>query len=126
MKIDAPFLKRVAVVYGVLIVLAWVPISTYASNDMVWSVIVAGVLSLLNLISGYLAIEYSFGKSHTTFLKVILGGTGARLLLMAGIVALLIGYFKFEAVSLIVTLLVLYMVNLSLEIHFLQKRVSLK
>jgi len=73
---------------------------------------------------GYLAIEVSFDRSHTTFLKYVLGGMVGRLLLMWGTLLILVRYFDFHAASLMLTLLFFYALNLALEIAYLQKRVQ--
>jgi hypothetical protein len=90
------------------------------------SIIAGGVMSLINLLLGYLTIEVSFERSHTTFLKFVLGGMVGRLLLMWGILLLLIRVYGFHSASLMLSLLFFYALNLALEIYYLQKRVSTK
>ncbi len=85
-----------------------------------------GIISLINLLLGYVAIELSFNRSHTTFLKYVLGGMVARLMLMWGIVLLLLWVYKFHSASLMLSLLFFYVMNLVLEIFYLQKRISAK
>ena len=83
-------------------------------------------MSFLNLLLGYLAIEFSFERSHTTFLKYVLGGMVVRLMLMWGAFLVLIRFYGFHPSSLMMTLLFFYIMNLGLEIYYLQKRVSTK
>ena len=126
MNIDRSFLKIVAVCYGLSAFLTYYPISEFATGPITRSVIAGGVMSLLNLLAGYTAIEFSFNKSHTTFLKFVLGGMVVRLMLMwLALMVLLMG-FEYHSASLMLTLMFLYMLNLVLEIYYLQKKVSFK
>jgi hypothetical protein len=106
--------------------LTFYPISEFSTATVTRSIIAGGVMSLLNLLLGYLFIELSFEKSHTTFLKYVLGGMVARLFLMWGVLLLLIRVYQFHAASLMLSLLFFYILNLVLEIFYLQKRVSTK
>lgn len=126
MKIDWSFLRLVAVCFAIAAVLTFYPISEFATAEVIRSIIAGGVMSLVNLLLGYLAIEFSFERSHTTFLKYVLGGMVGRLMLMWGTFLLLIQVFGFHAASLMLTLLFFYLMNLALEIYYLQKRVSTK
>jgi hypothetical protein len=125
-KVDWGFLKLVGLVFAGVTILIVVPLSIYANREVVWSVVAGGLASLFHLLLGYLFIEYGFDKSNTTFLKVILGGTLLRMFLLIGIVLLLVRVYQFQAMSLMVSLLLFYVLNLLLEIHFLQKKVALK
>ncbi len=119
-------MKLIAIVFLGVAVLVVVPLSIYTNRELVRSVIAAGLASLFHLLLGYLFIEYGFEKSNTTFLKVILGGTLVRMFLLVGIVLLLVRVYQFQTVSLMVSLLLFYVLNLFLEIHLLQKKVALK
>jgi hypothetical protein len=125
-KVDWGFLKLVGLVFLGVAVVVVVPLSVYTDRELVRSVVAGGMASLFHLLLGYLFVEYGFDKSNTTFLKVILGGTLLRLFLLVGIVLLLIRVFQFQAMSLMVSLLLFYVLNLFLEIHLLQKKVALK
>ena len=126
MKVDWGFLKLVALVFLGVAILVVVPLSIYTNQELVRSVVAGGVASLFHLLLGYLFVEYGFDKSNTTFLKVILGGTLVRMFLLVGIVLLLVRVYQFQTVSLMVSLLLFYVLNLFLEIHLLQKKVALK
>ena len=126
MKVDWGFLKLVGLVFLGVAIFVVVPLSIYINGELVRSVIAGGLASLFHLLLGYLFIEYGFDKSNTTFLKVILGGTLARMFLLVGIVVLLVRVYQFQTVSLLVSLLLFYVLNLFLEIHLLQKKVALK
>jgi hypothetical protein len=125
-KFDWSFLRIVVFCFVAIALLTFYPISEFATAKVTRSIIAGGAMSLLNLLLGYLFIELSFEKSHTTFLKYVLGGMVGRLFLMWGILLMLIHSDKFHAASLMLSLLFFYVVNLVLEIFYLQKRVSTK
>ncbi|MBF8294506.1 MAG: hypothetical protein HW389_1051 [Bacteroidetes bacterium] len=126
MKIDWAFLRLVAYCVLGVVVLVVLPLSMYSSNEVVRSVVASGVTSLFHLLLGYLLIEFGFDKPSTTFLKIILGGTFVRMFLQVGVVFLLIRVYQFHTMSLMLSFLLFYVLNLALEIHFLQKKVALK
>ena len=126
MKIDWTFLKLVAYCVLGVVVLVVLPLSLYSSRAIVQSVVASGLASLIHLLLGYACIEVGFERSNTTFLKVILGGTFVRMGLLVGVVFVLIRVYQFHAVSLMISFLLFFVLNLILEIHLLQKKVSLK
>ncbi|MBI3580393.1 MAG: hypothetical protein HY089_13390 [Ignavibacteriales bacterium] len=126
MKIDWAFLRIVFFcVTGTVLVAAY-PLSHYGSEEINKSVIASGLASFFHLMLGYIAIELGFDKSNTTFLKIVLGGTVFRMLMLVGVVFILIKVYHFHSLSLMISLLAFYVINLILEIYFLQKKVSLK
>jgi hypothetical protein len=126
LKIDWNFLRLVAFCFTASALLTYYPISQFATDEVIKSIIAGGVISLLNLLLGYFAIEISFERSHTTFLKYVLGGMVGRLMLMWGVLLILIRLYDFHSASLMLSLLFFYVMNLVLEIFYLQKRVSTK
>ena len=89
-------------------------------------VVASGVASLIHLLLGYVCIEVGFERSNTVFLKIILGGTFVRMGLLVGAVFVLIRVYEFHTVSLMISFLLFFVLNLGLEIHLLQKKVALK
>ena len=126
MKIDWAFLRLVTYCVLGVAILVVLPLSVYSSKEVVQSVVASGVASLIHLLLGYLLIEVGFDKPNTTFLKIILGGTFVRMFLMVGVVFLLVRVYQFHAMSLMLSFLMFYVLNLALEIHVLQKKVALK
>jgi hypothetical protein len=123
-KIDWAFLRLATACFAGAALLSAYPLSEFATMSVTRSVVAGGTMSYVNLVLGYLAIEVSFDRSHTTFLKYVLGGMVGRLLLMWGTLLILVRYFDFHAASLMLTLLFFYALNLALEIAYLQKRVQ--
>jgi hypothetical protein len=125
-KIDWSFLRLVLICFACAAVLTYYPVSEFASAEIIHGIVAGGVMSLINLLLGYIAIEISYERSHTTFLKYVLGGMVVRLMLMWGVLLVLIQWYNFHSASLMLSLLFFYILNLVLEIFYLQKRVSSK
>jgi hypothetical protein len=125
-KVDWSFLRLVVFCFAGAALLCYYPISQFATAEVTQSIIAGGIMSFINLFLGYIAIEISFERSHTIFLKFVLGGMIFRLLLMWGILLVLIRVYEFHSASLMLSLLFFYVMILVLEIFYLQKRVSIK
>lgn len=123
MKIDWRFLLWVGVCYAGLTIVGSMLLSSPHSKE---SFLAGAAMSIVNFLLGFLSVEFAFDKPHTAFLKIVLGGMAARLFLMTLAVLVLIKGYNFDSLSLMFTLLGYYMVNLTLEIVFLQKKVLLK
>ena len=126
MKIDPRFPRQVAVTIVIAGGLSAYPLFRLASQEVREAAIAGALLSTLNALGGYLAIEYSFDKSCTTFLKAVLGGMGIRMAVMLGAMVLLIKLFHVHVVALVVSMLTLYIVYLILEILYIQKKLTTK
>lgn len=126
MKLDWVFLRWMIVWYVGLTGISLYLVSSYGQSEHLQSVVAGSIVSAVNFLLGFLAIEFAFEKSHTTFLKVILGGMVIRLFAMTGVVLVLIKIQHYDSLSLMLSLLGYYALNLTLEIAFLQKKVSLK
>ena len=124
MKLDWVFLRLVGLYAIVVTALMYYPISTVVDAIALRSIIAGALLALFHLLFGYVTIELGFDKNSTTFLKIVLGGMVVRLFLMAGIVFLMLKFFQFDPLSLMLSLLFYYIMNLVLEIYLLQRKVS--
>lgn len=125
-RIDWRFLRWVGVWYAVLTAAGFWILSSTGRSELSGSFLAGVAVSLTNFLLGFLSVEFAFDKSHTVFLKIVLGGMGIRMFLMALAVLVLIKGYDVDSLSLMFTLLGYYVVNLTLEIVFLQKKVSLK
>jgi len=125
-KVDWKFLTIVILAYAGITAALILALGMFAAPGQRSSAGAAAAVSFVNFILGFLAIEYSFERSHTTFLKIVLAGMMIRLLAMTGAVVVLIEVYEFDALALMLTLLGYYVVNLTFEVIFLQKKVSLK
>jgi hypothetical protein len=126
MKIDVRFPRQIAWTLFGACALAAYPLSRYGSPEVITAAIVGALLSTVNVLLGFLAIEYAFDKSYSVFLKAVLGGMGLRMVLLLGILIVLILVFHLHTVALTISLLSLYLIYLVLEILFIQKKVLLR
>ncbi|MBK7258888.1 MAG: hypothetical protein IPI01_14035 [Ignavibacteriae bacterium] len=120
------FALQVAVTLGVTASIAVWPLMRYASEDVVVAVVTGAVLSTVNVLAGFLAIQLTFQGSYTRFLKAVLGGMGIRMAVMLGMLLVLILVAHMHAVALTVTLVGCSMIYLVLEIFALQKMMEVK
>ena len=123
-KFDISFPRQIAVVFLLSAVLSAYPLFAFASAEVIRACIVGVMISLANVLAGYAAIEYSIDKSYTIFLKAVLGGMGVRMLVMLGAIMILIGIFHFQALPLVGSLMVFYILFLILEVMFMQKKMN--
>ncbi len=126
MKLDRSFVKWIGYYLIGIAVSIYVLSSYVVGTGILNSMIASAAMGLMHLFIGYFLIELGFDKKNTTFLKIVLGGMAARLFLMATLFLVLIRAFHFHVLSLIMSLLLFYVINLVLEISFLQKKVSVK
>lgn len=102
------------------------PLLKFGTNEIIEAVIIGAILTTVNVLLGYAAIEYSLGKSTTTFFKFVIGGMGIRLFLMAVILVLLIKVFQLHVGALISSMGIFYVVFLTLEVFYIQKKINSK
>ncbi len=121
-KFSMKFPKQVLLTLFVVGVLAYYPLARFASQEIINGVIVGIVLSVINVMMGYIAIEYSFNKSYTVFIQVVLGGVGIRLFFMVGMLLLLIGVFKFHSIAIVGSLFGMYSIFLVIEVLYIHNK----
>jgi len=126
MKVDWSFPREVFLALVVIGCLGIYPLMKFATREIIQAVIVGAVFATVNVLLGYAAIEYSHGKSTTTFFKFVIGGMGIRLLLMAVVLVLLIKVFQLHVGALIGSMGILYVIFLTLEVFYIQKKVNNK
>jgi hypothetical protein len=126
MTIDVRFIRQVLLALVVLAAVAAYPLIAAGSDEVLVAAAMGAALSTLNVVAGYLTVEYAVTKSHTTFLKAVLGGMGIRMVAMLGLVVVLIKVAGVHTVAFTVSLLACYAVFLCIEIFFIQKKLLIK
>jgi hypothetical protein len=124
MKIDWSFPRQVF--YAVLVIggCGSYPLLKFYNADVIDACVAGSVIATVNVLLGFASIEYSIGKSMTTFFKIVLGGMGVRMALMLAALFGLVKAVEMNAAALIVSLGIFYMVYLTLEILYIQKKVT--
>ena len=125
-KIDYMFLRNCAASFSVVVILGAYPLVRYGTREILIGCLGGAAISYANAIAGFIAIELSFDRSFTTFMKAVLGGMGIRMLLSAAVLVAMITLFHMHVTALIASLMFFYIVNLTLEIFFLQKKMELR
>jgi len=105
---------------------ASVPLLRYGTKEIIEGAAAGAFLATTNVLLGYAAIAYAFNKSTTTFFKVVVGGMGIRLLLMALALVVAIKAFQLHIVALICSMGIFYAVYLTIEILYIHKKVNSK
>jgi hypothetical protein len=125
-KNDYSFLRNLAVTFSIIVICGAFPLVRYGTHDILVGCLGGAAISYANAVAGYFAIEYSFDRSFTTFIKAVLGGMGIRMLVSAGLLVAMITFLHMHVAALISSLMFFYVVNLTLEILFLQKKMELR
>ncbi len=126
MRIDRRFPLQVGAALLAMALVAAYPLLRYGTEAVVLAVLAGAALSTVNVLAGFLTIEYAFDRSYTTFLKAVLGGMGVRMVLMLGALLVCILEFRLHTFAVTIGMMVPYSVFLVLEILFLQKKVQVK
>ncbi len=121
-NIDWSFPRQVLITLLVVACCAAYPLMKYGTAEILKAVLAGAVITTINVLAGYAAIEYSHGKSASTFLKYVLGGMGLRLMAVAAAMVALIKVFEFEVSALVWSMVFFYALFLFLEIMFIQKK----
>jgi len=126
MRIDRRFPLQVTAALLVLALVAAYPLLRYGNEAVIFAVLAGAALSTVNVLAGFLTIEFAFDRSYTTFLKAVLGGMGIRMALMLGALLVCILGFRLHTLAVTIGMMVPYSVFLVLEILYLQKKVQVK
>lgn len=126
MKIDWSFPRQIVLVLLVIGGISAYPLLKYSSADVIGAAISGAGLATINVLLGFAALEYSHGKSTLTFFKYVLGGMGIRLLLMSAALFALVKFVEMNVWALIWSLGLFYVIYLTLEVIYINKKVSTK
>jgi hypothetical protein len=123
-KFDLTLLKQIAVVLLVVGAAGYYPLKQYASEQVVQGVMAGVGLSVVNILMGFAVIQFTMGRSYTTFIQIVLGGIAVRLFVMVGLLLFFVGVLRFHPVSLVGSLFVMYVIFLTLEVIYIHKKIQ--
>jgi hypothetical protein len=112
----------VAITLIVVLAVGMYPLVRLGTREIFQAAVLGMLIAAANVMAGWAAIEYSWSRSATVFLKVVLGGMAVRMLVMAGVIAALIKLFGVHTGGLVVSLAMFYVIFLTLEVLFIQRR----
>jgi len=118
---DLIFLKYAAIISLILIAAASYPVYKYASEIQIYSFAAGYGISLLNALIGYKLNTMAFGKPTKSFMVLVFGGMGIRLLIVMLILLIILVYSSLDSMSLVGSVFFFYTIFIILEIYFLQK-----
>ncbi|MEI7906972.1 MAG: hypothetical protein WCI84_06395 [Bacteroidota bacterium] len=123
-KFDPTFLKQIFLVIIVTAGLGSYPLLKFATEQVFEGIVAGVVLSVVNVLLGYLVIQFSLNRSYAAFIQIVLGGIVVRLFVMVGLLLICVGLLKFHPVSLVGSLFVMYTVFLTIEVLYIHKKIQ--
>ena len=123
-KFDLTFLKQIFLVLIVVGGLGSYPLLKYASDRVMEGVTAGVLLSVVNVLLGYVVIQFSLNRSYTTFIQIVLGGIAVRLFVMVGLLLVCVGLLKFHPVSVVGSLFIMYVIFLTIEVLYIHKKIQ--
>lgn len=115
------FVKLLLIVSLITFILAAYPVYVYASRVQIYSFALGFLLSLFNALIGYSMSVKAFGRSVKSFMVMVFGGMGIRLLIVIIFLVLILQFTSMDALSLTGSVFFFYTLFISLEIYFLHK-----
>lgn len=115
------FLKFLIFASFAAAVLSYYPVSVYANKTQIYSFILGYIISLLNALLGYKLSLMAFSKSVKSFMILVFGGMGIRLLIVIIFLLILIQFTSVDSISLAGSVFFFYTLFVSIEIFFLHK-----
>lgn len=123
-KIDLTLLKQILIVLLVVGGAGTYPLLQYADAEVRQGVIAGVGLSVVNILMGFVVIQFSLNRSYTAFIQIVMGGIAVRLFVMVGLLLFFIGLLKFHSIALVGSLFVMYVVFLTLEVLYIHKKIQ--
>lgn len=103
-----------------------VPVHFFAGYAWWLSVTLGYGLAAINIISGYISIRYSFGKSLMLFLGVVMGGMAFRFILLGTSLYLLMRYTRLPLLGFLASFMIFYLFLQYHEIKFVNNELKAK
>ena len=126
MNDNLKFLLQICGFTSILLVIAIISVSFFGASHLIGAVFYGYLVSLVNILFSFYSIKWAFNKPNSTFFAVVLGGMGARFLVL---IAALFFVWKFTQISLtafIVSLVAFYLTLQFFEIKYIQKQLKIR
>lgn len=115
------FLLYVFMLSLILTAILFYPLTLYKDFIQIKAVLAGYLISLISAVFGFLLNSSALHKSSKSFMVMVFGGMGLRLLLIIILAALLLGIFQLEALSFLGSVLFFYILFMLLEIFLINK-----
>ena len=121
-KIDYTFIKKVLLINFPLFFITGLIVFFIFDYYYLTGIIYGYLLSLINFTIGYISIEISIEKSINAFFKYLVGGMLMRIFLLCLLIIIILKFSETNVVSLLFSLFLFYIINLILELNYINTR----
>lgn len=111
------------VIYGLLFLFFFIGVLPFQS---LYSSFPSGIINLMNSLAAIYAFHIGFNKSNNKFLIYTMGGMVTRLLLMLLLIFISLKFLNIDKLGFIFTLVIIYFINLILEINYFRLKIAEK
>lgn len=122
---DSKFYKYIIIASIVTIAIAVYPVTVYASAIQLYSFVCGYLISLINALLGYKLNTMAFNKSVKSFMILVFGGMGIRLMIVSLLLLILLQFTSLDAMSLVGSVFFFYVLFITIEIYFLHTKQSM-
>lgn len=119
---DSRFFKYIISASLIVIIVSVYPVTVYASKIQLYSFICGYIISLINALLGYKLNTMAFNKSVKSFMVLVFGGMGIRLIIVILFLLVLLQFTSLEAMSLTGSVFFFYVLFITIEIYFLHTK----
>jgi len=116
------FIRNIAIFYLLSFIVILVLNYFEIINELkFFSIIYAGILSLINVLAAVLLFRYSYKSRHSSFMIFNFGGLGVRVIFLLIAIVLVIKLLNIDKYAFILVFFLFYFISLSLEVvYYLQ------
>ena len=116
------FLRNIAIFYLSSFIIVLILHYFKIINELSYfSIIYAGILSLINVLTAVLLFRYSYKSRHSSFMIFNFGGIGVRIFFLLIALVLVIKLLNIDKYAFILVFFLFYFISLSLEVvYYLQ------
>lgn len=119
---NSAFFKYLAFSSFLVIIIASYPVWKYFDTVQINSFIYGYFISLINALIGYKLNTMAFNRSTKSFMVLVFGGMGIRMLIVMLLLVLLIQFTSLDSLSLVGSVFFFYTLFITIEIYFLHKK----
>ncbi|HRJ85527.1 MAG: hypothetical protein IAE93_16390 [Ignavibacteria bacterium] len=118
------FFKYVIISSLIVIAVGSYPLLKYFTVNQINSIVFGYIISLVNAIIGYQLNTMAFSKPTKSFMVLVFGGMGIRLIIVLLFLVILLQFTGLDSLSLVGSVFFFYTLFISIEIYFLHKMQS--
>jgi hypothetical protein len=116
------FFRYIVISSLIVIVLSSYPVWKYFTVNQINSFVFGYIISLINAVIGYKLNTMAFSKPTKSFMVLVFGGMGIRLMVVLLLLLILIQFTTLDSISLVGSVFFFYTLFISIEIYYLHKK----